>query len=305
MWVGRAPSVSGARSTSLLRGTQESVDLFDQMRTFVRIVETGSLSAAARGRKLSLAAVSRQLSALEGELEASLVARSTRRLQITPSGQRWYEHCVRMLRELELARADVADSPEPRGVVTISAPVAFGMAHVVPRLERLQREHPGLEIELRLQDQLIDLVGEATDIAVRVGSAPPDSASVIARPLLEFRRNPVASRSYLRKHGVPRHPSELAGHAGLGQVGAGPWRFARDGEVVEVSPAARLRSSSPSVLREWAVAGAGIALLPSWLVGDGLVVLFEDWTTPSAHVWALHRVGLRAATRVRAVLDAL
>ena len=281
------------------------MDLLDQMRTFVRIVDGGSLSAAARGRRMSLPAVSRQLAALESELATTLIARSTRRLQITPSGRRWYEHSVRLLRELEDARADVADSVEPRGSVTISAPVAFGIVHVVPRLERLARKHPRLEVELRLEDQLVDLVGEAVDVAIRIGTAPPDSAALLARPLLEFRRIAVASRSYLRRRGTPRDPSELAKHDGLLQLGARPWRFLRGDEVVEQTPPARLRSSAPIALRDWALAGAGIAFLPDWLIGGALVPLLADWATPAIHVWALQRIELRSTTRVRTVLDAL
>lgn len=126
------------------------MDAFDQMRTFVRIVDAGSLSAAARAGRLSLAAVSRQLSALEDELGTPLVVRTTRRLQITPSGRRWYEHCVRMLRELEQARADVRDSGDVRGTVVISAPVTLGTyrrtaaARARPRASRARaRDPPG------------------------------------------------------------------------------------------------------------------------------------------------------------------
>lgn len=281
------------------------MDLLDQMRTFVRIVDAGSLSAAARGMRLSLPAVSRQLSALERELATSLVARSTRRLHVTPSGRRWYEHCVRLLRELDDARADVADSAEPRGSVTISAPVAFGIVQVVPRLERLARKYPHLEVDLRLEDHLVDLVGEAVDVAIRIGTAPPDSAALIANPMLEFRRIAVASRGYLRRRGTPHHPSELARHDGIVQLGTAPWRFARGDEVHEATPPARLRSSAPLALRDWALAGTGIAFLPDWLVGDDLVPLLAGWTTPVLHVWALQRIELRATTRVRTVLAAL
>src|SRR5688500_8759274 len=110
------------------------MNLTDQMETFVRVVEGGSLSGAARRLGLSLAAVSRQLAALEDDLGTRLVLRSTRRLQVTPSGQRWYQHCVRLLRELEDARADVADAREPRGAVVVSASITIGSWHVVPRL---------------------------------------------------------------------------------------------------------------------------------------------------------------------------
>ncbi|MEJ7596999.1 MAG: LysR family transcriptional regulator [Kofleriaceae bacterium] len=282
------------------------MDLLDQMRTFVRIVDGGSLSSAARGRRMSVAAVSRQLAALEAELAAPLIARSTRRREVPPRGRRWYEHCVRLLRELEAARDDVAESPEPRGTVTVSAPVALGIVYVVPRLERLARKYRRLELELRLEDHLVDLVGEAVDLALRIGPARPDSTAIVARPVFEFRRQAVASRAYLRRRGTPRHPRELAQHDGLIQLGAAPWRFVQGDEVHELAAPARLRSSAPIALRDWALAGAGIAFLPAWLVSDtDLVTVLPGWSTPAVHVWALQRVAQRAATRVRAVLDAL
>lgn len=281
------------------------MDLYDQLRTYVRIVETGSLSAAARDRRLSLAAVSRQLSALEADLGASLVVRTTRKLQITPGGRRWYAHCVRLLRELEDARADVAERGAVRGELRISAPVTLGLAIVVPRLERLARAHPHLEIELRLEDHVVDLVGDAVDLAVRGGIAPPDSASVIAHPLARFHRVVVAAPAYLKRHGTPRHPRELVRHAGLVQTGAPHWRLARGDEVHEVTPRAHLRSTAPVALRDWAAAGAGLALLPEWLVTAPLRRVLPGWQSPPIAFWAIHRVELRGAPRIRAAIEAL
>lgn len=317
------------------------MDVVDQMRTFVRIVDAGSLSAAARAGRLSLAAVSRQLSALEEDLGTSLVVRTTRRLQVTPGGRRWYEHCVRMLRELEQARADVRDSGDVRGTVVISAPVTLGTYRVVPRLHALVREHPGLDLEIRLEDRFVDLVGDNVDIAVRAGIAPPDSSSVIAHPLETSRRVVVGSPEYLARAGTPVHPSELAGHDAIVQPLA-RWRFERrpdtgrgrrraaratgspeasgeafpgvtgprpdspSMEVVEVAPRVRVRSTTPDVARDLAVAGLGIAMLPEWLVPRTLRRVLPEWqTTPVTQTWALHRIELRGAPRIRAVIAAL
>jgi DNA-binding transcriptional LysR family regulator len=288
------------------------MDLLDQMQTFVRIVSAGSLSAAARARGLSLAAVSRQLATLERELDATLVVRSTRRLNVTEAGTRWYEHCARLLREVEDAKADVSDRDDVRGTVVISAPITFGSYYAVPRIEALARANPRLHVDLRLEDHVIDLVGDGVDIAIRAGVAPPDSASVIAHPLMSFRRVCVAAPTYLRRRGKPEHPRELEQHDTLGQHGLAAaftrWRFERADEALEVTPHPRLRASSPMVLRDWALAGAGIALLPEWAVGDderALRVLLRDWHTPEIHAWALHRVEVRGAPRIRAATLAL
>jgi DNA-binding transcriptional LysR family regulator len=285
-----------------------AMDLVDQMQTFVRIVDAGSLSSAARGRRLSLAAVSRQLDALERDLGTTLIVRTTRRLQITPAGRRWYQHCQSLLRQLEAARGDVAEDGELRGTLAISAPVTLGTSYVVPRLAALAQAHPRLEIDLRLQDHVIDLVGESVDLAVRGGIVPPDSVSLIAHRLTTFRRAPVASPTYLRRAGTPRHPRELERHDGLVQRGLGPapcWHFARGDTAVDVTPRVRLASMTPMVLRDWAIAGVGIALLPEWLVDDRLKRLCEGWTTPEIHAWAIHRIELRSAPRIRAAVEAL
>ncbi len=138
-----------------------AMDLLAQMATFVRVVETGSLSAAARAQKLSLPAVSRQLRTLEEDLGAALITRLTRRLAVTEAGQRWYEHCLRILNELENARGAVGGSV--RGTLVVSAAVTLGMYLLVPRLATLIQRHPGLAIDLCLEDRVIDLVGEAVE----------------------------------------------------------------------------------------------------------------------------------------------
>lgn len=289
------------------------MDTLEQMRTYARIVETGSLSGAARGRRLSLAAVSRQLAALERELGATLVVRTTRRLQVTEVGQRWYAHCTRLLRELEAARRDVDERGAIRGTVTISAPITLGTHLVVPRLAALARAHPDLAIDLRLEDHVVDLVGAGVDLAVRGGIAPPDSSSLIAHPIAEFRRVAVAAPAYLRRAGTPRHPRDLARHAALVQRNLDPafvrWRFEReDGAgdgVVELEPRAHLSSTTPMVLHAWAAAGLGIALIPTWLVDDRVRRVCDGWVSPPIRAWAIHRVEVRGAPRVRATLDAL
>ncbi len=287
------------------------MNLLDRMATFVRIVDGGSLVAAARASRLSQAAVSRQLAALEAELGVRLIVRSTRRLQITEEGRRWYDRCVRLLRDLDDARAEVGGEGEPRGRVVISAPITVGMAHVVPRLDRLARRYRQLELDLRLEDQVVDLVGDAVDVAVRAGIAPPDSASVVAHLLLRFHRVLVAAPAYLRRRPRPRHPRDLAHHdallLSLGRGAPAAWRFTRGDDVCEVEPRARLCCNAPLALRDWAVAGAGVTLLPGWLRGTDreLIELLPEWATPAVPIWALHRVELRGAPRIRAVIAAL
>src|SRR4051812_33889535 len=239
------------------------MNLLEQMATFVSVVDGKSLSAAARARHLSLPAVSRQLRALEVELGASLVVRSTRRLHVTDAGRAWYERCKRVLHELEEGRAAARNTRDVSGRLGISAPLTFGASVIVPRLPKLAAQHPRLVIDLRLEDQLIDLVAEGVDVAVRAGSPPPDSTAFVARALFSMQRILVASPRWLKRHGTPREPDQLTGHDSLIQVPpAGivvPWFLGLDGgregpQAIDVH--GRLRSNAPSALRELALRGA-------------------------------------------------
>ena len=290
------------------------MDLFSQMETFVRVVETGSLSKAARSKSLSLPAVSRQLRALEQDLGLALIIRSTRRLRLTEAGQRWYENCQRILADLERSRAELNPSKTPRGLLTVSVPITFGLVHVIPRINALLARYRDLSINVRLEDHLVDLVSEAVDVVVRGGVELPDSTSLIPRPLLRFRRLVVAAPNYLRQHGVPHDPDALAGHSCLVQLGAiGPiqeWQFTRGEETRTVRVDGRLRATGPVALLDSAVAGLGVALLPEWLVSRELAArklkrVLVDWTTPQTTIWALYRSEARSAGRIKAFIEAM
>jgi len=290
------------------------MDLLAQMTTFVRVVEGNSLSAAARALRLSLPAVSRQLGALEAELGASLIVRSTRKLRVTDAGRRWYEHCLRVLRDVDEARADVQSNAGVRGRLVVSASLTFGCEVIVPRLPKLADAHPHLAIDLRLEDQLIDLVSEGVDVAIRAGSLPPDSTSLIAQPMMRMDRIVVAAPRWLRKHGVAREPEQLARRQCLVQVTpAGSvvrWRLQRGGEERTVEVHGGLRSNAPIALRAWAVAGAGMAYLPEWLVQEDIARqqlrrVLPEWSSPPLSAWAVYRTELRGAQRLQAFLAAM
>jgi DNA-binding transcriptional LysR family regulator len=293
------------------------MDLLDQMATFVQVVDSKSLSAAARAHRISLPAVSRQLRALELDLGATLIVRSTRRLHITDAGREWYQRCVRILREIDEARAAVRPSNGVRGTLVVSASVTFGSVVIVPRLARLLASHPQLAIELRLEDHLVDLVGEGVDVALRTGPLPPDSTAYVAHPIATMQRILVASPRWLRKHGAPRQPQQLAGCQCLVQVTSTGalvrWSLRRgpDDEPTEVRDVSgAFRSNAPLALRDLAVDGGGIAYLPEWLVADAVARgrlrrVLPGWSSPHLTAWAVHRTELRGAPRLRALLDAM
>jgi DNA-binding transcriptional LysR family regulator len=290
------------------------VDLLDQMSTFVRVVETGGLSAAARPLGLSVPAVSRQISALESALGGALLLRSTRQLKVTEEGRRYYDHCLRVLREVEAAQASVRQNRGVEGLLIVTAPVTFGLARVSPHMSALLNKHPGLTIDLRLEDRIVDLVGEGADVAIRTETIIADSSSLVSRRLTSYRRVLVASPRYLKRRGEPRSPETLAKHTAIVHLGAagraGTWRFKKDEEQVEVRVVGSIASNAPYAQRDAALGGVGVAILPEWLVAEDVAagrlrVLLSDWEMAPIVVNGVFRTEMRGAPRVRALLDHL
>jgi DNA-binding transcriptional LysR family regulator len=288
-----------------------AMDLLEKMTTFVRVVEAGGLSAAARQLRVSPAAVSRQISTLEAALRTPLLLRTTRRMVVTEGGRRYYERCVRILREVEDAQS-IGREDAAEGLLKLSAPVTFGLARVVPQMHSLLSRHPGLRVDLRLEDRVIDLALEDADVAIRVGIPLPDSVGLVAHKLQEFRRVLVAAPGYLRKRGEPKTPEALARHDALVfSAGAGDsWALYQGEREARVRINVLFRSNSLHALRELAVSGDGIALVPAWFVREelrarSLRTVLAGWQSEVIAVNAIHRTAHRRAVRVRALIDHL
>jgi DNA-binding transcriptional LysR family regulator len=288
------------------------MDLLDKMATYVRVVEAGSFSAAGKQLRISSGAVSRQIATLEEDLRRTLLRRSTRRMEITPVGRRYYESCLRVLREVEEAQA-TGRGTSHEGPLQITAPVTFGLERVVPHVAGLMTKHPGLRLDLRLEDRLLDLALEGVDVAIRVGNPPAPTADVVAHPLASFRRLMVASPAYLRRRGEPKTPEALAKHDALTYpvVGlADMWTLLDGAREASVRLNVVFRSNAPHAIRELAAAGAGIGLLPEWLVEEQtrsktLRVVLPAWRGGPVNVYALHRTEHRGTRAVRALVEHL
>jgi len=287
------------------------VDFLARARTLVRIVEARSFSAAARSLRLSLPAISRQVTTLEEELGAKLFTRTTRSLHLTDEGRRFHQHALRLVAEEDAARASVRPDREIGGTAVVTASVTLGVLRIVPWVPKLFTRHPALALDLRLDDRPSDLVSEGIDLAVRVNLTLPDSPNVVAQPLAEFRRVLVGSPSYLRRAGRPRSVESLAGHAAVASIGSSAsWRF-REGErewAVEVP--ARLRVTTLVAVREAAVAGVGLAVLPDFVVERELAegslrALLPRASLPSVTAHALYRTETRGTPRIEALLEHL
>jgi DNA-binding transcriptional LysR family regulator len=288
------------------------MDLFGHMTTFTRIVEAGSLSAASRSQGVSLAAISRQLTALEAELGTSLVLRTTRRMMVTEAGRRFYEHAVRLLRDVDEARRSVASTSDVAGTLTVSSSVSFGLGRVGPHLPALFARYPAIDILLRLEDSVIDLVAEGVDVAIRVGVDPPDSDALQARLIGAWPRLVVAAPSYLRARGTPSHPDDLARHDALLRGGSRTqtWSFWQGSRELRADVRGPLRMNALQGLHDACVAGLGVAILPSWLVAEArargdVTTVLEGFTLPPVKAYAVHRVELRKSPRVRAFVEHL
>lgn len=278
-----------------------------EMAVFSKVVAAGSLSAAARELGLSPALISRRLAGLEARLGVRLVNRTTRSLRLTDEGASYYETCARVLAEIEEADAAVsAGRVEPQGALKVAMPASFGHQHLAPLIPEFARRYPKVQLALSLSDRNVNLVEEGFDLAIRI--AHLEDSSLAARQLAPNHRVVCASPAYLARHGTPREPSDLARHNCLtANDFVTTWDYkGPDGKPGSVRVSGRYACDNWEVLREWALAGMGVALKSTWDVhrhlADGtLVSVCEGYTFDSdVAIYAVypHRRFLPAKTRV-------
>lgn len=293
------------------------MDHFKQIATFVSVVQRGSLSAAARHEGIAPAMVSRRLNALEARLGVKLLQRTTRRLSLTPEGAAFVEDCQRILSELEAAETAVsARGLEATGHLRVTAPAGFGRKYIAPLVAEFAREHPRLTVSLDLSDRVVDLLAEGFDCAIRFGEQA--DSSLVRTKLGESLRVVVAAPAYLRRHGEPDHPAQLAHHRCLtlghiGGTGLSPqrgWTFSIDGAPTTIRVAGALACNDGAVLHEWALAGLGLAWRSLWEVGDDiragrLVRVLDRYAAAPTHVYCVFPARKHLPLRVRLFVDKL
>ncbi|WP_338473859.1 LysR family transcriptional regulator [Pseudomonas sp. MS646] len=260
------------------------------MTCFVRAVETGSFSAAGRDLGLGQPNVSRYVAALEDHLQTRLLHRSTRKLALTPEGERYYADVRRILDAVEESESSLRENITPSGLLRVACPTALAHAFVVPHVARFLARYPELTLDLQISDRYVNLVDEGAELAIRIGHL--EDSAMRARPLGWFERVCVASNEYLAKHGTPTTPNDLRTHECLiyTLLSTGTtWRF-RD---IDVPVSGRLRVSSPEAIRECVNAGLGIAQGPEWLYEEGLNngnlrVLLKEHAAPAVPVQIIY-----------------
>lgn len=288
------------------------MDKFQEMAVFVGVVDAGSFVGASEALEMSKPAVSRHVAELEARLGTRLLHRTTRRVSLTEEGEVFYTRCRELLEQVGEAEAEITSrAGEATGQLKLSVPVAFGQLHLAPLWARFMARHPKLRLDLTLTERVVDLVEEGIDMAVRIARLP--ASSLISRKLASTRLVVCATPRYLKRHGMPRHPSDLAAHQVIGYslLSSGEnWEFeGPEGRVVvPVSP--RLRSNSGDTGRAMALAHGGLILEPSFLVGadlqsGALVEVMPAYRSIELGVYAVYPSRKFVAPKVRLLIDFL
>jgi DNA-binding transcriptional LysR family regulator len=288
------------------------MDRLTSIKAFAKVVEQGGFAAAARELRLSRSAVNKYVIELEQELGVQLLTRTTRKVTPTESGQAYYERCRAILADLE--EADLAVTrlqSEPRGMLRINAPMSFGTLHLGRAVADFMAKYPQLQVQLVLSDQQIDPVQEGFDVTLRI--ADPPSSSLIARRIAPALRVVCAAPSYLERRGVPKHPDDLRQHDCLtyGHLATGnQWKLVgTDGDHWIRIPWT-LCTNNAAVLRDAAVCGLGIALLPTFIAGADLQegrlrTVLTDYKAPEISVYAIYPPTRHLSVKVRLFIDFL
>lgn len=286
------------------------MDAFKQIESFVSVATRGSLSAAARAEGVTPAVVGRRLDALEQRLGVRLLMRSTRSISLTFEGSAFLEDCQRILNDLANAEASVSlGGVKASGHLRVSAPAGFGRLHVAPLLRSFLEVNPEVSCTLDLSDRLVDLVNENIDCAIRIGELA--DSSLVSLRLGDNRRVVIASPDYLARHGRPQTPEDLARFDCLSLGQQRGWQFVdEDGNVQTIKVAGRLECNDGAVLRDWALAGRGLAWRSLWeveadLSAGRLATVLDDFAAPLMGIYAVFPQRKHLALRVRLLIDHL
>ncbi|MCC4241416.1 LysR family transcriptional regulator [Thalassospira povalilytica] len=279
----------------------------ESITTFVTVAQSGSLSEAARRLRISRSVVSERLVDLEKELGTSLLQRTTRKVTVTENGTAFLTRAIRILHEVEEATADLAARRGSlSGPLRISAPVTFGRMHLGPALFPFLARHPEIQMTLDLNDRRVDAAADGYDAVIRHGPIP--DSFLVAWEIATSRRILVASPAYLMQHTKPTSLAELEGHRGIfyAHRGGGDWRFVQNGHKKVVHGQSALVLNNGDMMRDAAIAGLGIALLPVFIISsavrDGSLIMIDIGLTPEQEfIYIAHPDGRNPSAKLRAM----
>jgi len=288
------------------------VDRFLEMQTFNAVVDAGSFVKAAEALHMSKASVSRYVVDMETRLGVRLLHRTTRRLSLTDEGQVFYGRSKELLAELEEAEDEITSrSDAASGLLRINAPFTFGILHLAPLWGEFMALHPKVRLDVTLADRLVDLVEEGYDLAIRIATL--ENSSLVSRKLASTRTVLCASPQYLKLHGTPQHPEELAQHAVISYsyLSTGDeWRFTGPEGAVNVKTRPCMHTNSGDTCRAAALAHQGVILQPTFLVGkdltDGsLLELMPQYRSIEFGIYAVYPTRKHVSAKVRAMIEFL
>lgn len=287
------------------------VDRLTAMQVFSEVAQRGSFTAAAEHLEMSRVMVTRYVGELESWMGARLLQRSTRRLSLTDAGSVCLAQCRRML-ELSQEMRDQSGQPgqAPQGMLRMTASMSFGIAHLATAVTDYLARYPAVSVDMLMVDRSVNLIEDRVDLAVRIsGELDP---GLVARRIAPCRSVVCASPAYLARRGRPETPGDLARHNCLtySNFGKGEWRFLRGDERVSVAVGGNLSANEATVLTQATLAGAGIALQPTYLAGPliragQLVRLLPDWSPPELSIWGVYLSRRHAPASLRTMLDFL
>lgn len=266
----------------------------EDLRIYVAVIQAGNFTAAAEQLMLSKQYVSRRIAALEESLGARLLNRNTRKLSVTDNGQIFAQHAQRILDDVQEAEQAVSGRQQVlQGSFRLSVPMSFGISHLSPYIAEFLSQHPGLQFQVELADRYVDMVGEGFDMAIRIGTLP--DSSLIAKRLGVFRRVICGSPSYIQGAGAPREPEDLLQHACLryGRESQTGWELFNGDQRKVMAVQGPMVSNNGEMLRDAAVAGLGLILLPEFIVAPAiargeLMTVLDAWQPASLNLNSLY-----------------
>lgn len=278
-----------------------------ELHTFVEVADSGGVSAAARRLGVSKSIVSRRLFRLEEELGVQLLVRTTRGAALTEAGVTFREHAARIGTEIETAMETILPTGDIRGSLRVAVPLSLGPTHFAPVLAELARRHPQLRVDASYSDRFVDLIAEGFDCAIRIGNL--QDSNLIARRVGTIYGKLVASPDYIKMHGSPETPEELASHQALMQ-GTEAWQFMDGDKFVTVHPQGRFKADSGTALAAAAAAGLGIAWLPDcttydYVASGALVPIMTRYPPPPAGAYVIRPPGQHPVRQIRIFTEIL
>ena len=287
------------------------MDKFASLEAFTQVVQSGGFAAAARKMGVSRSTVNKLVINLENELKVQLLQRSTRQVNPTPTGLAFYERCLNILAELEAAELAVsALQTTPKGTLKINAPMSFGTLFLGKAIADFTAQYPELQVQLTLEDRFIDPIAEGYDLTIRIARSVK-SANLVNRTIAPVPRVLCAAPNYLTKHGTPTHPEQLSQHSCLhyGQIVTGnQWQLTKGDREYRLTVTGVFCSNNGEVLKDAAVRGLGVALLPTFIVRDELdsgrlSTVLSEYQLPAIELCIIYPLNRHLNTKIKLFVE--